>query len=82
MFSISNTCESLFFDYLVKIWLKSHYLIQFKPSKTKIFQIYFQKLLARKLFGQILNNFTILVLLGLNMVFFVRDDVNIEWEKF
>ena len=48
---MSNICEDLFFDFPVKTWLKSHHLNQFKPSKIEIFQIYFQKILARKLLG-------------------------------
>ena len=54
--------------------LTNKFYNQFKPSLTKIFQIYFQKILVRKLLGWILvkitKNYKILVLLGLNTVYF------------
>ena len=63
---------------MAKTRLKSHYLNQFKPSSTEIFQFYFQKILVWKLHSwnsvKITKNYKILVLLGLNTVyFFVRE---------
>ena len=53
--------------------LKSHYRSQFKLTQTKIFQIYCQKILVRKLLSwslvKITKNYKILVLLGLGLFF-------------